>query len=440
MISIFARPTLAKAVAMLKMSRPAISQRPAPRTTMNNLARTIRYSSLFAFVLLAASPPATAQFQPPGNVPGGQLPPAQAAAGQGVRIDRLENRVRELTGQIEQLQFQLQRMEQQLQKFQQDVDFRLQEGRPPTARPQGRPPRSGGLDQPQQVARPAPGALPPPEDDDDDDGAGRPGNQQLGGPAVIPAPGAVAARPRGGRNDAFDPNDNPAAPGAPRPLAGNPGPYVPSAPVRQLPGGPIGRDEPPIDDPNAPLDLSRPGAIRPARPNQQQAVLPGQGNPAANPAAAPNYPGVLPGVPGQQAGPGGQPAQIGAPVQPRDRYQVALAAMKEKRFDDAEQDFRSFLDQNPRSRNAADATFNLGRTFELRGRHREAAEQYLKVSQGFEKSGRAPESMLRLGLSLERLGAKEQACATWHEAGRKYPLAPGHVRTGLEQQIKRAQC
>jgi TolA-binding protein len=47
---------------------------------------------------------------------------------------------------------------------------------------------------------------------------------------------------------------------------------------------------------------------------------------------------------------------------------------------------------------------------------------------------------LRLGQSLNALGAKEQACATYGEIGRKYPNAPATVKTGAEREAKRAQC
>ena len=208
-----------------------------------------------------------------------------------------------------------------------------------------------------------------------------------------------------------------------------------------MPGGPLGGNEPddPDEDPNAPLDLSRPGAGR--IPAARPPVDPGAGVPPSvgvHP-GVPGQPsvGVLPGVPGQQLPGAGVPPQQ---QQPQNRYQVAVAALKESRFDDAEREFQAFIDQNPKSRTIPDAIFNLGMTYERRGRHREAAEQYLKITQSHDKSQRAPESMLRLGIALERLGAKEQACATWQEASRKYPLAPGGVRTGLERQMKRAQC
>ncbi len=388
----------------------------------------LRSAAVLAALMISAAAPsgAFAQAYPPAGIPGapqGDVPGGpQSAAAQSVRIDRLENRVRELTGQVEELQFQTRRMEQQMQKFQQDVDFRFQERGGAAAPARAQQPRRSEV-RPPATAQAQPQDLPGDAPDDQPENP----RQQAG---LEPAPGGGAGLRSG---DVFDPNQNPAAPGAPRALNPNPGPYVPSAAPRpSLPGGPLdpggstGAGN--IEDPNAPLDLTRPGSGRTPRPLPPTPAV-----------AASNSTGVLPGVPGQVMTPGGAAAPpAAAPAQ--NRYQIALVAIKENRFDEAEQDLRAFIDQNPKSRTVPDALFNLGQTYEKRGRHREAAEQYLKVTQEHEKSARAPESMLRLGLSLERLGVREQACATWQEAGRKYPLAPNYVRTSLEQQQKRAKC
>jgi tol-pal system protein YbgF len=119
---------------------------------------------------------------------------------------------------------------------------------------------------------------------------------------------------------------------------------------------------------------------------------------------------------------------------------VGAAALKDGQLDAAEQRFRTYLDKHPKDRLSADATFYLGESYFRRSRPREAAEQYLKVSTDFPKASRAPESLVKLGLSLEKLGAKEQACAAFGEVGRKYPSAAPTVRASAEREIKRAQC
>lgn len=340
--------------------------------------------------------------RPPGSVGNAQddedaprspgIDRVQDASGLLLRVDRLENQMRSLNGQIEQMQFQNRRLEEQLKKFQQDVEFRFQErggaGQPQVApRPNGQK-RTDAGDMPPTVAQPAVLARDPMT-------------------SATPA----ATTPRKGRGDAFDPAAQPNAPGAPRNIGAlsNPGAEV---------------------DPNAPMDLSR-GAARPVA--------------AASPPVA-NYPGVLPGVPGQagtgveRVTPGGTVIAGAPPATPQSDYEIAYGYLKAGQYETAEKGFSSFLQKSPRDRMVANAHFYLGESYFQRGRHREAAEQYLKVSTEHSKSAKAPEAMLRLGVSLNALGAKEQACATFGEITRKYPTASPTVRAGAERETKRAQC
>src|ERR671917_595365 len=73
---------------------------------------------------------------------------AQDAAEFVVRMNRLENQVRQMSGQIEKLQFENRQLKDQVKKFQEDVEFRFQDSR-------GGAPRA-------QTAAPQPMATQPP--------------------------------------------------------------------------------------------------------------------------------------------------------------------------------------------------------------------------------------------------------------------------------------
>jgi tol-pal system protein YbgF len=299
-----------------------------------------------------------------------------------VRIGRLESQMRQINGQIEQMQFETRKLEEQLKKFQEDVDFRFHEG-------------GAG----------APAAKPPQK-------RSEAAETQMFTDAQLAAPGAAVPPPRvNGRGDAFDPSQNPAAPGAPRQL----GNLAPAASANQ--GNPR-RDESTLpgadqNDPGAPLDLSN-GRSRPVAP------------PSAVPASTLTTPGgtVIAAVPNSA----------------REEFDIALANLKQRGYEDAEKGFVGFLEKNPKSKMAPDAIYFLGESFYLRGRQREAAEQYLKLSTQYADSPRAPEALLRLGQSLNALGAREQACATYGEITRKYPNAPPMIKVGAQREAKRAQC
>ena len=133
-------------------------------------------------------------------------------------------------------------------------------------------------------------------------------------------------------------------------------------------------------------------------------------------------------------------AALPAAKGPADDYANALSAYKADQYEEAELGLQAFIRKYPKDQLTPDATFYLGESFTKRKRHREAAEQYLKVSTDYSKAARAPEAMVKLGFALEQLGLKEQACATFGEMGRKFPSASANLRSQADREFKRYQC
>ncbi|HUO55125.1 MAG TPA: tol-pal system protein YbgF, partial [Rhodoblastus sp.] len=171
--------------------------------------------------------------------------------------------------------------------------------------------------------------------------------------------------------------------------------------------------------PNSPLDLTPPrlrdatAAASPAAPSTV-ATLPANG-----PAAAPGAPAADP---------------------VKAEYEAAAEQLKAQRYDAAQQAFAAFVRKNPHSRLIAHATYHLGESYYFQNRHREAAEQFLKIVQDYAKSPVAPEAMLKLGVSLNALGGKEQACAFFSAMPRQYPNAPPAQKLAAEREAKKASC
>jgi tol-pal system protein YbgF len=300
-----------------------------------------------------------------------------------VRLDRLENQIRQLTGSIEQLQFRNQQLEQQLRRNQEDVDFRLQE--------------LGGKGAPRRASQPV--SPPPP-----------------------------ASPPPGRRSDAFDPNAEPGAPGAPQTL----GSVTPSS---EEPAPGAGRP------PGAPLDLANLNDRRSdAGPDATAAAPPRTPASGAEPRL---IPGALPPPPPRNPSATGAPRQqvAAAPptATPRDEFALAQGYVQRRDYALAEEGLRKFLAKHPSDRLVAEAHYWLGESLFQRQRYRDAAESFLTVSTKFEKSGKAGDSLLRLGQSLAALGEKEAACATLGEVVRKYPKA-ANLKQSVERERKRVRC
>jgi len=339
-----------------------------------------------------------------------------------VRLDRLENHVRQLTGLVEQLQYRNQQLEQQLRRME-EASYQDQGGRP-GARPQPRPQAAPPPAAPPQAA---PQMVPPP---------GPPMQRRSDVYEPADNPQAAPAAPQLGpprsaqRRDVFDPNENPDAPGAPRVLGSLPsGPNI-------IRGVPDDDDAPPVGapggrQPGAPLDLS---TLSERAANDPALGEPGRSQTGALPPPPPRMPSATGGAPPQQQ------AMLPPTATPKDEYDLAYGYLVRKDYALAEENFRGFVRKYPNDRMVAEASYWLGESLFQRQRYRDAAESFLTVSTKYEKSAKAPDSLLRLGQSLAALREKEAACATFVEIGRKYPRASPSVKQGVEREQKRVGC
>ena len=120
-------------------------------------------------------------------------------------------------------------------------------------------------------------------------------------------------------------------------------------------------------------------------------------------------------------------------------YERSYESLLRRQFNDAEVGFRSFLDQHRDHSLAGNAQYWLGETYYVQGDYKQAAQAFLSGYRDFPKSRKAPDSLLKLGLSLNRLGQKEQACAAYIQVGSQFPKAV-EARKRAQSEIKRAGC
>lgn len=353
---------------------------------------------------------------PPDNVGGDNSGGGGGDASLVVRVGQLEEQVRQLNGKIEQLQFANHQLEDQLKKFQEDVEFRFQELS-----------HKGGVK-----------SLPKHSDAGDTMSSGAMDATATSAPpptataTALTTPASPATPSPRNRDDAFDPTKNPNAAGAPRALGG--GPLLPSAAATPAAGVVASSDDAPINLLSSPQ--AGPGSPTPPGGAGAAAGAPASPPPSTGPATAPAAAHAT-----TPAGTVIADAHAEAPKEvTKEEFDIALGYLKQKDYDNAERSFSAFLAKNPKGRRTSDALYYLGESYFLRGRHREAAEQYLKISSDYASSPRAPEAMLRLGESLHALGAKEQACATFGEISRKYPNASAGIKAGAEREAKKASC
>jgi tol-pal system protein YbgF len=120
-------------------------------------------------------------------------------------------------------------------------------------------------------------------------------------------------------------------------------------------------------------------------------------------------------------------------------YERSYESLLRRRFGDAESGFRSFLEKNRGHSLAGNAQYWLGETYYVQGDYKQAAQAFLVGYKEFPKSRKAADSLLKLGLSLNRLGQKEQACASYAAVGEQFPKA-AEARKRAQTEMGRAGC
>ena len=172
--------------------------------------------------------------------------------------------------------------------------------------------------------------------------------------------------------------------------------------------------------------------------------------PAVNPPPAP-VPGLPPALPGQtipERDPIGTiigsgqslPQAAASDAAAKQLYETAYGLLLQQDYASAEAAFEEFLKRFPNDTLAGNAQYWLGETFYVRGNFKASASAFLKGYQTYGRSSKAPDSLLKLAMSLDRLGQRDSACASYSELNVRFPNAPGAVRSRADTERRRLGC
>ena len=278
---------------------------------------------------------------------GGEAPPgaetgSSVAVDLQVRMDRLEQQMRDLTGRVEDETNQIQQLRQRIEQVNSDIDVRLGQG---SAQPSGSMPPSPG-----------------------------------------PAGGFVGAEP--------PPNAEPAA----------------MTPYGRPPPPGYGTLTPPQAGGTTPY-----GAPAQLTPPQT--------------ASAGSADTLRP--PGSDTMPSGSASA---------QYNAAFGLLRQADYPAAEEALRSFIQHHPDNPLAGNAQYWLGESFYARGQYTEAAAAFADGYKRYPKGAKAPDELLKLGMSLARADQKHNACIALMQLDRDFPHPGSAVRDRAAQEKKRLGC
>ena len=121
-------------------------------------------------------------------------------------------------------------------------------------------------------------------------------------------------------------------------------------------------------------------------------------------------------------------------------YDAAFQALREQKYDRAETAFKAFLKKYKDDALAGNAQYWLGETYYVRGNYPEAAKIFAQGYQKYPKSSKAPDNLLKLGLSLSQNGKTKEACVTLQQLGVQYTNAAAVIKQRAADERKKLQC
>ena len=122
------------------------------------------------------------------------------------------------------------------------------------------------------------------------------------------------------------------------------------------------------------------------------------------------------------------------------QYEFATSFLQVGDYAMAERAFREFVTSNPDHELAGSAQFWYAETFRIRQLYTDAASAYLEGYQKYPKGKKAPDNLLRLGVSMVQIGEKDQGCKMINGVSLQYPNAKKSVLLKAEYESKKFEC
>ena len=123
-----------------------------------------------------------------------------------------------------------------------------------------------------------------------------------------------------------------------------------------------------------------------------------------------------------------------------EQYEFAVSFMKIGDYETAEFALKEFIEKNKDHDLAGNAQYWYGETFRIRQLYSDAATAYLDGYQNYPKSKKAPDNLLKLGITMVQLGEKDQGCKMISGLKKEYPKASKSVLQKAQYEQKKFKC
>ncbi len=121
-------------------------------------------------------------------------------------------------------------------------------------------------------------------------------------------------------------------------------------------------------------------------------------------------------------------------------YQEGLDAVNAGKYDEAADKFTVFLTKFPDNKLAPNAQYWLGESFYGKKDYAKAAVAFAKGYEKYKDGNKGADNILKLGMSMQMLGKKEEACTAFVNLPKEFPKAADNLKNKAAQLAKELGC
>ena len=121
-------------------------------------------------------------------------------------------------------------------------------------------------------------------------------------------------------------------------------------------------------------------------------------------------------------------------------YQEGMDAINAGKNDEAAEKFTAVLTKFPDHKLAANAQYWLGESYYGKKDYAKAAVAFAKGYEKYKDGNKGADNILKLGMSMQMLGKKDEACTAFVNLPKEFPNAAANLKNKASQMAKELEC
>ena len=125
---------------------------------------------------------------------------------------------------------------------------------------------------------------------------------------------------------------------------------------------------------------------------------------------------------------------------PKEQYDAAYALLRKGDHVGAEKAFLAFIEAHSKHDLAGNANYWLGETYYARGQFEQAAPIFAEGFTTYKDNIKGPDNLLKLGLTMDKLGKKDEACMAFTSIDEEFPKAEQSIKDRAKEEAQKLAC